>query len=98
MSFVRRASGELNQLQDKLILQGGNAPREMLTHNALYVARPATRVISNNAPAQNYRAGMPSNKQVTPVQAAYVEAIARRKIGSNTTTGAASWVSKQFGG
>ena len=66
--------------------------------SALHLARPATKSTPGNAPAQNYRAGMPGNKTVTPVQARYVAAIAARKIGSKTNTGAQSWVAKLFGG
>ena len=95
MSFINRMTPK--RTPQDVVAAGGVATAPGNDYNALRVARPATKSIPLNAPAQNYRAGMPGNKNVTPIQAMFVTAIARRKINSKSNTGSASWIGKLFG-
>ena len=91
MSFFRSIK---TGSRDTQILRGGNAPKNFLTRNMLRVERKPPLTTQNNP-----RTGLIlGNKNVAPIQAAYVSAIAQNKISSKTNTGAATWLGKLFGG
>ena len=96
-AFIRPLADAQN-----MILSGANAPRQEIERNALMLKRPSTGgtiagVTPPPATPQNYRAGMPGTKNMTPVQAAFVRALAMRKLNSKTMPGSASWIGKLFG-
>lgn len=89
MGFITRNATPNEQTP---LIKGANAPREKIDRSALFIPRAALGVMPNNAPAQNYRAGIPSNHQMTAIQAAFISARQRYKLNGKTSPGASSWV------
>lgn len=86
--------GIIKNKQDAM-LRGAN-PRGVGVGKVQRAERGAALIMPPPAPSHPFVADKPSNKVLTPVQAALVHGIARNKITSKTGTGAASWNGKRY--
>lgn len=87
-----------NPTLENMVIRGDAPARQEIKREALRKNRPAAGYDLKNARAHNYRGAMAGNKDITAIQAAYVNALARNKLHSKTSAGASSWLGKLFGG
>ena len=93
MSFI---NGLIPGSENDRALRGSASPKTKIVRELLMVRRPPGMVMPNNAPARNYRAGVPSFTVQTPIQKIYVAQLRDTKI-NGLKAGRESWIGKQFG-